>query len=93
MILLMAGLDKIEMKKDGIYPDVITKPFHEAIDNPLKNPIAKVLMTPSNLKLFADVLPYAEAALGAALIVGVTTTLTAALTGFLLINLLFGQSC
>ncbi|CAN5730904.1 hypothetical protein BH23PLA1_BH23PLA1_37750 [soil metagenome] len=45
---------------------------------------------PGGLELFTTVLPYAEFALGAALILGLLTTLSSFLTGVLLLHLLFG---
>ncbi len=45
---------------------------------------------PGGLELFTTVLPYAEFALGLALILGLLTTLSSFLTGFLILVLMFG---
>ncbi len=81
MSLLMYGLHKFEAKQAGKYPGMITAQFKDT-------PLGKQM--PQAVKLFADVLPYAEVGLGALLIAGLLTTLTAALSGFLLLNLTFG---
>ncbi|MBV8611601.1 MAG: DoxX family membrane protein [Singulisphaera sp.] len=80
LIFLTAGLGKFEARKAGKYPAIIVTQF---ADTPLR---------PDLVRLFADVLPYAEVALGALLIAGLLTTLTATLTGILLANLLFGHT-
>jgi thiosulfate dehydrogenase [quinone] large subunit len=79
MMFLMAGLGKFAAIKAGKYPGMIVDQF---AGSPLK---------PSMVKLFADVLPYAEVGLGALLLAGLLTTLSAALAGVLLLHLLFGQ--
>lgn len=80
LIFLMAGLGKFEARKAGKYPAMIVTQF---ADTPLR---------PELVRLFANVLPYAEVALGTLLIAGLFTTLTATLTGVLLANLLFGHT-
>lgn len=77
MIFLMAGLSKFEMIKKGAYPGFLIDQFKD-----------KGL---PGLQLFATALPYAEVGLGAALIAGLFTTLSAFLMGALLLVLLFGQ--
>jgi uncharacterized membrane protein YphA (DoxX/SURF4 family) len=79
LIFLMAGLGKFQAIKAGKYPAMIVEQF---ASSPL--PEAQV-------RLFANVLPYAEVALGAGLLAGLFTTVTAALAAILLAHLLFGQ--
>jgi uncharacterized membrane protein YphA (DoxX/SURF4 family) len=79
LMFLMFGLAKFQAKETGGYPAMITKQFE-------KSPLP-----PAMVKLFADVLPYAEVGLGALLIAGLFTTITAALAGALLLHLTFGQ--
>ncbi len=81
VMFLIAGVQKFEAKQAGKYPGMIVDQFENTI-------LGKRL--PWALKLFADTLPYAEVALGGALILGFWTTLTAFLTGVLLVKLLFG---
>ena len=78
MIFLTAGLDKLQGIKKGEYPGSIIKQFE-------KTPLRADLV-----RLFARVLPYAEVGLGAALILGLLTTITAILSAVLLAHLLFG---
>ena len=78
MIFLTAGLDKLQGLKTGEYPGSIIKQFEET---PLR---------PDLVRLFTRVLPYAEVGLGAALILGLLTTITASLSAVLLAHLLFG---
>jgi uncharacterized membrane protein YphA (DoxX/SURF4 family) len=79
LIFLMAGLGKFEARKTGKYPAMIVKQFESS---PLR---------PADVHLFARVLPYVEVTLGAALLAGLFTTLTATLSAVLLAQLLFGQ--
>ena len=58
LIFLMAGLGKFEARKAGKYPAMIVTQF---ADTPLR---------PELIRLFADVLPYAEVALGTLLTAG-----------------------
>ena len=74
----MAGLAKFEAKKTGKYPAMIVAQFE---NTPLQ---------PDQVRFFANVLPYAEVALGALLIAGLFTTATATLSAVLLVHLLFG---
>ena len=78
MIFLTAGLSKLEGTKKGEYPDSIIKQFE---GKPLRADL---------VRLFATVLPYAEVGIGAALILGLLTTITATLSAVLLAHLLFG---
>jgi uncharacterized membrane protein YphA (DoxX/SURF4 family) len=77
MMFLMLGLAKFEGIKKGEYPASIISAFEKT-----KLP---------GIKLFADVLPFAEVGLGCALIAGLLTTITATLSGVLLLHLLFGK--
>jgi uncharacterized membrane protein YphA (DoxX/SURF4 family) len=79
LCFLMFGLAKFQAMNTGQYPAMIIDQF------------AKSPLKPQMVKLFADVLPYAEVGLGAALIAGLFTTLTAALAGILLLHLTFGK--
>jgi uncharacterized membrane protein YphA (DoxX/SURF4 family) len=79
LIFLMAGLGKFQAIKAGKYPAMI-------IDQFASSPLPE-----AQVRLFAQVLPYAEVALGAGLLAGLFTTVTAALAAILLANLLFGQ--
>ena len=79
MFFLIAGLNKFRAIEAGKYPGMIVDSF------------ANSPLPASQVKLFALVLPYAEVYLGAALIGGLLTTLTAALAGALLLLLLFGR--
>ena len=91
MIFLMAGISKFQAKQAGAYPGFILSQFDP--DKPDKDGKPKtfvVKLRPDIVKLFADVLPYAEVGVGAALIVGFWTTLAAFLSGVLLLHLLFG---
>jgi thiosulfate dehydrogenase [quinone] large subunit len=76
---LMFGLAKFQAIKNGQYPAMITDQF------------AKSPLRPDMVKLFADVLPYAEVALGSLLLAGLFTTLSATLSGILLLHLTFGK--
>jgi uncharacterized membrane protein YphA (DoxX/SURF4 family) len=78
-IFLFAGLGKFQKMKTGEYPKMITEPFG-----------TKIVMA-GDVALFAKVLPYAEVGVGAALIGGALTTLSAFASGALLLLLLFGQ--
>lgn len=80
LIFLFAGQMKLDAKKKGTYPGMITASYP-----------AKIAF-PGDVKLFADVLPYAEVGVGVALIAGLFTTVGALLTGVLLLVLLFGQA-
>lgn len=79
LMFLMLGLAKFQAIKAGKYPAMIVDQF------------ASTPLSPAAVRLFANVLPYAEVALGAALLAGLFTTLTAALAAVLLAHLLFGQ--
>jgi thiosulfate dehydrogenase (quinone) large subunit len=79
LTFLMVGLDKFAAIKAGKYPGMIVDQF---ANSPLR---------PDLVKLFASVLPYAEVGVGALLVVGLATTLSAFAAGALLIHLLFGQ--
>lgn len=79
MFFLMVGLAKFQAIEAGTYPGMILDQF------------ARSPLPAGQVKLFATVLPYAEVGLGIALIAGLLTTVTAALTGVLLLNLLFGK--
>jgi thiosulfate dehydrogenase [quinone] large subunit len=81
LAFLMFGLQKFEAKRQGQYPAMITQQFQSTVLGQ---------RMPGGVRLFADVLPYAEVALGGLLIAGLLTTLTATLTGILLLNLMFG---
>lgn len=78
MIFLTAGLDKFQGIRKGEYPGSIVTQFE-------KTPLRADLV-----RLFARVLPYAEVGLGAALIAGLLTTITATLSAALLAHVLFG---
>ncbi len=92
MIFLLAGLGKFQAKQAGAYPGFILSQFDpEKPDEKTGQPKQFVVkLPPEMVKLFADVLPYAEVGLGIALIAGIFTTLTAFLSGVLLLHLLFG---
>jgi uncharacterized membrane protein YphA (DoxX/SURF4 family) len=84
MSLLLFGMGKLKAKNlpaddPKHYPEMITKGMPEKI------------AFPGDVKLFAEVLPYAEVGLGAALLGGLLTTLGGFLTGVLLLVLLFGH--
>jgi uncharacterized membrane protein YphA (DoxX/SURF4 family) len=79
MVFLFSGLSKLELKKEGKYPEAITSQYP-----------AKIAF-PGDVKLFTDVLPYAEAGLGAALIAGFWTPISSFLAGVLLLVLFFGH--
>lgn len=79
LIFLMAGLGKFEARKAGKYPAMIVQQFESS---PLR---------PADVRTFARVLPYVEVTLGAALLAGLFTTLTATLSAVLLAQLLFGH--
>jgi uncharacterized membrane protein YphA (DoxX/SURF4 family) len=79
LMFVMVGLDKFAAIKAGKYPAMIVDQFAAA---PLR---------PELVKLFADVLPYAEVALGGLILAGLFTTISAALAGVLLVHLLFGH--
>lgn len=79
LLFLMLGLGKFQGMKTGDYPAAIVSQFE-------KTPLRADLV-----KLFAGALPYAEVALGAALIGGLLTTLTASLSAALLLHLFFGK--
>lgn len=94
MIFLLAGVGKFQAKQAGAYPGFLLGQFDpdkpdEKTGQP-KNFVVK--LRPDLVKLFADALPYAEVGLGIALIAGSFTTLTAFLSGALLLHLLFGQA-
>ena len=93
MIFLLAGVGKFQAKQAGKYPEMILSQFDPARpDEKTGQPKQFVLpLRPDLVKLFADALPYAEVGLGIALIAGSFTTLTAFLSGVLLLHLLFGQ--
>ena len=92
LIFLAAGYGKFQAKKAGDYPRTILEQFDPEKNEPGAKPKHFLIkLRPDMVKLFADVLPYAEVGLGAALIVGIWTTLAAFLSGVLLLNLLFGQ--
>jgi uncharacterized membrane protein YphA (DoxX/SURF4 family) len=78
LVFLMAGVQKFQGMKAGQYPAAITGAFE------------KTWLPPAGVRLFATVLPYAEVALGGALIAGFLTPVTAFLSGILLLQLLFG---
>jgi uncharacterized membrane protein YphA (DoxX/SURF4 family) len=78
LLFLTAGLSKFDGIKKGTYPTSLTKPFEST------------RLHPAAVRQFADILPYAEAALGGLLIAGLFTPLVAALTGALLLGLFFG---
>ena len=93
MIFLVAGYGKFQAKKAGpdAYPGPILKQFDPAVPGEDGKPKQlAVTLRPDLVKLFADVLPYAEVGLGGALILGFWTTLAAFLSGVLLLHLLFG---
>jgi uncharacterized membrane protein YphA (DoxX/SURF4 family) len=79
LTFLMFGLGKFQAIKAGKYPAMIVDQF------------AKSPLKPELVRLFADVLPYAEVGLGALLIAGLLTTATATLSGILLLHLTFGK--
>src|SRR4051812_35983935 len=79
LIFLMAGIGKFQAIKAGKYPTMIVTQF---ASSPLPT---------GQVRLFADVLPYAEVAIGAALLAGLFTTLAASLSAALLALLLFGH--
>ncbi|MBX6312014.1 MAG: DoxX family protein [Isosphaeraceae bacterium] len=79
LVFLVSGLAKFDAKKEGKYPQMVAKDFPEHI------------AFPGDVRLFTNVLPYAEVGLGAALIVGLWTPLAAFLAGVLLCVLLFGH--
>lgn len=79
MLFLVLGTGKFQGIKTGKYPEAITKQFSEKI------------VFPGDVKLFADVLPYAEVGVGALLISGLFTALGATLAGSLILVLFFGQ--
>jgi uncharacterized membrane protein YphA (DoxX/SURF4 family) len=81
LAFLMFGLQKFEAKRQGRYPALITQSFQGTVLGQ---------RMPGGVRLFADVLPYAEVALGGLLIAGLLTTVTATLAGLLLLHLLFG---
>ena len=91
MIFLVSGIGKFQAKQAGAYPGFMIDQFDP--DKPDKDGKPKnfvVKLRPDLVKLFADVLPYAEVGLGGALILGFWTTLAAFLSGVLLLHLLFG---
>lgn len=79
---LIFGINKLEQRKAGDYPKEMKSQFE-------KTWLAERM--PWAIDQFAEVLPLAEVAVGLLLIAGLTTTLSAFLTGLLLIGLLFGQ--
>ena len=84
LVFLFSGMGKLKASKlpaddPKHYPEVITKGYPDRI------------AFPGDVKLFTAALPYAEIGLGAALIGGLLTTLTAFLAGALLLALLFGH--
>jgi thiosulfate dehydrogenase [quinone] large subunit len=81
MLFLTAGWQKLEARKAGEYPGGMVKSFEGTI-------LAERM--PGALDLFAQTLPFAEVGLGALLILGLATTLSAFATGLLLLSLLFG---
>jgi thiosulfate dehydrogenase [quinone] large subunit len=81
VMFVMAGLGKFEQKNAGTYPGSIVQGFEGTWMNK---------HMPRAVKLYADALPYVEVGVGALLIAGLATTLTAFLTGLLLVSLLFG---
>lgn len=88
------GLDATETAASEPEPDGVAKPeapprYPDSIEGMFAETIlAKRL--PALLDLFVRVLPYAEMGLGAALIVGFWTPVSAILSGALLVSLLFG---
>jgi uncharacterized membrane protein YphA (DoxX/SURF4 family) len=79
LLFLMSGLGKFQAIKAGKYPAMIVDQF------------ASTPLPASQVRLFANVLPYAEVVLGVGLLAGVLTTLTATLSAILLAQLFFGQ--
>jgi uncharacterized membrane protein YphA (DoxX/SURF4 family) len=83
LVFVMFGLGKFTDRAAGKYPDALIKPFESTLLG--RPPLADLV------PLFAQVLPYVEVTLGAALIVGLLTTVAATGSAALLVNLLFGQ--
>ena len=86
LLFVCVGADKLSAKKEGKWPPEALVAQYEKThlpglpDKPLPG-----------VKLFFDVLPYAETGVGALLIVGSFTTLVAFASGALLLLLLFGK--
>ena len=79
LLFVMTGTDKLREVQKGTYPGAMFAKFGDRI------------LVPGDVTLFARVLPYAETGIGAALIVGLWTTLAAFLGGLLLLALFFGH--
>jgi uncharacterized membrane protein YphA (DoxX/SURF4 family) len=85
MTFLVLGLGKLEAKRAGNYPGTM---FADAEKTHVPGlPNVKLPL----LKQYAEVLPYAEVGVGAALIVGFWTTLAGFASGLLLLSILFGH--
>lgn len=76
------GINKLEERKKGEYPESMISQFKATW---------LYERQPQAVEKFAEVLPLVEVAVGLLLIAGLTTTLSAFLTGLLLVGLLFGQ--
>src|SRR4051794_39451601 len=74
LTFVMVSLGKFAAIKAGKYPAMIVDEF------------AKAPLRPDLVKLFADALPYAEVGIGALLLAGLATTLSAWLAGILLLH-------
>jgi len=85
MTFLVPGLYKLEAKRQGQYHGTMFEAAEKAHVPGLPN--VKLPL----LKQYADVLPYAEVGVGAALIAGFWTTLAGFASGLLLLSLLFGH--
>lgn len=79
LMFLMAGTDKLRDVQKGKYPGAMFAKFGDRI------------LLPGDVHLFARILPFAETGIGAALILGLWTTLGAFLAGLLLLALFFGH--
>jgi uncharacterized membrane protein YphA (DoxX/SURF4 family) len=91
LFLLMSGLSKFEQKANGTYPAAITDQFEGKHFHGRFLTIRVDVPNPPSVRLFANVLPYAETILGAALLIGFWTPLSAFLSGLLVVLLLFGH--
>lgn len=79
LLFLMSGTEKLRGVRNGTYPGAMFAKFGDQI------------LFPGDVRMFTQALPYAETALGAALILGLWTTLAAFLAGLLLLALFFGH--
>jgi uncharacterized membrane protein YphA (DoxX/SURF4 family) len=81
IVFLHAGVSKFQDRAQGIYPGSLLADFDRTI-------LGQYM--PFAVRLFFDVLPYAEVGVGALLTLGLFTTFAAAASGVLLLHLLIG---